>query len=577
MKKLLLLFVFSFIYLSVYGQWVWNNPLQAGFPVIQNQGWTEETGQSYSRFPDRARNTVRKEVWELSENSAGLAIHFYSNAPEIEVRYQVKGALQMQHMPATGVSGVDLYAINSDGEWNVCAGTFSFGDTIQYRFESLTKDQYHDYGYEYRLYLPLYNTVRWLEIGVPQGSLFEFIPVSPEKPVLLYGTSIAQGGCVSRAGMAWATILQRSLDYPLINAGFSGNGRLEPEVLDLITEIEARLYILDCLPNLTQENEEEIYHRIVQAVKQIRNKQAAPILLIEHLGYSNMGTHSLYAASVEKVNKASKRAYETLRQEGIPALYYLTREELAIPADGWVDHIHPNEWGMQAQARAVEKKAREILHIPVGTISTTRPVTQRREPHNYEWLKRHREELEYNPAHPPRAVIIGNSITHFWGGEPAGPRSSGSQSWEQYMRPHGFNNLGYGWDRIENVLWRIYHDELLGYTPERIISMIGTNNLGLNTDEEIVEGLRFLLAAIRDRQPSAEIQVVGILPRRDQEQWVKNINQQIRKMAESEGYLFTDAGHVFLQEDGTLNESLFSDGLHPNEEGYLRLAPLIVQ
>ncbi|MCD7916508.1 MAG: SGNH/GDSL hydrolase family protein [Tannerellaceae bacterium] len=577
MRKPYLFILFSCVFLSAFGQWKWNNPLEAGFPVIQNQGWTEEIGYSYVRLPDRAKGSIREEVWELSRNAAGLAIHFYSNAPEIRVRYQVEGELQMLHMPATGVSGVDMYAINSDGEWNICTGTFSFNDTIRYHFSALTQDKYHAYGYEYRLYLPLYNTVKWLEIAVPQESSMEFIPVSPEKPLLLYGTSIAQGGCVSRAGMAWSTILQRSLGYPLINAGFSGNGRLEPEVLALIAETDARLYLLDCLPNLTLEDEEEVYQRILKVVKQIREKRSAPVLLIEHPGYSNMATHSDHAVWGEKVNRASRRAYEAIQQAGITGIYYLSREELAIPVDGWVDHIHLNELGMQAQAEAVEKKVREILCIPVGTTSVTRPVTQRREPHNYDWQKRHREMLAYNPAHPPRAVIIGNSITHFWGGEPVGPRSSGAESWEHYMRPHGFHNLGYGWDWIENVLWRVYHDELSGYAPERIVTMIGTNNMEWNTDQEIVEGLRFLLVAIRERQPEAEIQVVGILPRRDRESWVKNINRQIRDMTESEGYRFTDAGPVFLQEDGSLDESLFSDGLHPNEEGYLRLAPLFVE
>ena len=87
------------------------------------------------------------------------------------------------------------------------------------------------------------------------------------------------------------------------------------------------------------------------------------------------------------------------------------------------------------------------------------------------------------------------------------------------MRPAGFQNLGCGWDRIENVLWRIYHGELDGYKAGKVVLMIGTNNCGLNNDKEIVEGLRFLLSAIRQRQPEASVKVIGILPRRNQEQW----------------------------------------------------------
>jgi GDSL-like Lipase/Acylhydrolase family len=96
----------------------------------------------------------------------------------------------------------------------------------------------------------LYNSVQWMEIGIQEGTLFNPLPTRKEKPIVVYGTSIAQGGCASRPGMAWPAILGRKLDRPLINLGFSGNGRLEKEVIDLMIEIDAKLFVLDCLPNL---------------------------------------------------------------------------------------------------------------------------------------------------------------------------------------------------------------------------------------------------------------------------------------------------------------------------------------
>ena len=141
------------------------------------------------------------------------------------------------------------------------------------------------------------------------------------------------------------------------------------------------------------------------------------------------------------------------------------------------------------------------------------------------------------------------------------------------MRPAGFQNLGCGWDRIENVLWRIYHGELDGYKAGKVVLMIGTNNCGLNNDKEIVEGLRFLLSAIRQRQPEASVKVIGILPRRNQEQWVRNINFDIKEMVETEGYEFANPGTALLLQDGKINESLFiGDGLHPNDKGYELIA-----
>ena len=554
--------------LSAHAQWKWLNPLECGFPVIQNQGWTEEIGDSYVRLPQRAEGKVRKPVWDLSRNSAGLAIHFFSNAPELKVRYQVSGPLNMPHMPTTGVSGVDLYSIDSDGQWRFYFGGYPSGDTLQYHYTNIGKDLYHDRGYEFRLYLPPYNTIKWLEIGVPENDELTFIPVSPEKPILLYGTSIAQGACASRPGMTWGTILQRSLGYPLINLGFSGNGRLEKEVLDFICEIDARLYILDCLPNLTPKSKDEITQLVSDAVKQIRATHSSPILLVEHAGYSNALADDTKLQDYVRMNEGAKKAFEELQAQGIKDIYYLTREELGLHPDAWVDYVHPSDWGMETQANAVERKVREILRIPEGNLSTTQPVTQRREPNNYEWQKRHRDILSLNQSNPPRRVILGNSITHFWGGEPKGPSVRGMETWEKIMRPAGFHNLGYGFDRIENVLWRVYHGELDGYKAEEVVLMIGTNNIGINNDNEIVEGIRFLLSAIKQRQPEAKIKVIGILPRRNQEERVRNLNLRIRQMAETGWYTFKNPGTKLLQEDGKINESLFSDGLHPNEEGY---------
>ena len=574
--KLLNLILLCFTITSMQAQWKWINPENAGFPVVQNQGWTNESKDMYARLPDRLINSVRGPVWELSKNSAGLAIYFYSDAPEIQVRYQVNGGLNMPHMPSTGVSGVDLYSINPHGKWNICYGGYSFNDTIVYNYRNGIQPD-HGKGYEYKLYLPLYNSVKWLEIGIPEEKSLEFIPQIDEKPIILYGTSIAQGACASRPGMAWGTIVQRAIDHPIINLGFSGNGRLEKPILDLIANTDAKAYILDCIPNLPDNDPQQTYDLTVAAVHQIREKNQTPILLIEHVGCSNMNMDTMYHRAIACKNQESRKAYETLLDEGIKNLYYLSREDLHFPEDGWVDYVHPSDYGMHAQAVEVEQKIREILNEPLGNISTTQPVTQRREPGIYEWLKRHQAILALNKQNAPRAVIIGNSITNYWGGEPNASIKNGENSWNTIMKPAGFHNLGYGWDKIENVLWRVYHGELDGYNAENIVLMIGSNNLGSNNDEEIVEGLKFLLSAIQKRQPDASIKVMGILPRRNDEARVKNINILIKKMAEKEGYTFCDVGYLLLLKNGKLNETLFTDGLHPNTKGYDLIAPLIAK
>lgn len=409
-----------------------------------------------------------------------------------------------------------------------------------------------------------------MEIGVPQSAESKFIPALKEKPIVVYGTSIAQGGCASRPGMGWTNILSRKLDYPVINLAFSGNGPLEKELVDLIDEVEASLYIYDCLPNMGSLSSEEVVRRTMYGVNKIREKHETPILLVDHIGYRNQEMNQSSKELVDRMNDALNHAYDSLVSLGVKNIYHLNKDMIDFPEDGCVDNTHPNDLGMQAYADAYEKMIREILSMPVGLLKTTKPVSQRREPYMYEWKARHENILQSIQLKHPRRVIIGNSITHYWGGTTE--TESGSQSWKKQMGPAGYFNLGYGWDRIENVLWRVYHGELNGYDADEVILMIGTNNLGLNTDNDIVVGLRFLLKQIRIRQPNAIIKVVGLLPRRGHESHVKTINERISKMVLGEGYNYLDVGNRLLLKDGKIDETLFSDGLHPNEEGYARIA-----
>lgn len=576
-KILLILIVYLFQYNLSYSQTdfkiSWWNPVQHDFKVIEGQGWPENLQSDYDRLPLDAEGKVRKAVWNLSKHAAGLSIRFRSNSSEIKIRYKVNGNFAMPHMPATGVSGVDLYAKNSNGEWMWCRGNYAFGDTIKYDFKNINpKDQYHELGREYHLYLPLYNSVEWLEIGVPENTRFKPLPIRREKPIVVYGTSIAQGACASRPGMAWTSILERKMDNPLINLGFSGNGRLEKEMIDLISEIDAKLYILDCLPNLSPNKNrslDDVRQRIISSVKNLSEKRPeAPIVLVEHAGYSDGSTNIKRKEIYTELNRVLRETYAWLKAEGADNIYLLTKAEIKLGFEDFVDGTHPSDLGMMHYAEAYEEFVRLILHEPIGKSSTTIPVTQLREPGNYDWDERHQELLKMNKANAPKICFFGNSITHFWGGLPEGPFSKGGNTWDENFKDLGVRNFGFGWDRVENVLWRIYHEELDGFDAEQIVLMLGTNNLHLNTDEEIIEGLELLIQAMKVRQENASISLIGLLPRKNQEARVYELNLKIAKLAGSLQIYYVDIGRNLLNQDGTIKESLFSDGLHPNIDGY---------
>ena len=544
--------------------------------IIDGQAWSTEMGNSIQRLPPRAAALVRKPVWDLSQQTAGLSIRFVSNAPEIIVRYKVTGPVNKPHISSTAFSGVDLYATDSDGMLHWTSGKYSFKDTVQYIFAALRpNDNFHKLGREYQLFLPLFNTVSNLEIGVPIGSVFKILPPRLEKPIVVYGTSIAQGACASRPGMAWTNILSRNLDRSVINLGFAGNGRLENPLIDLINEIDARIFILDCLPNLLSKDIDSasLQKRIIESVISIRSKHPnTPILLTEHAGYTNGYMIPARQTFFEGANKILNTAFAMLKKESITGIYLLSLNEIGIDEEAMVDGTHPNDLGMVRYAEAYEKKLREIFMEPVGNLKTQIPIRQRRTPANFDWEARHYSMLALNKTESNKILLIGNSITHNWGGK---PNARSNESWQKYLAPYEVRNFGFGADRIENVLWRIYHDELAGITPEKIVVNIGTNNLRVNSNEEILEGLRFLVQVIKMQQPQAKITILGIYPRRDYEDRIVLINKDIRTMTKSEKVGFADIGKLLLQKDGKINEAFFNDGLHPKASGYELLGKLL--
>jgi len=561
----------------------WYDPASSSFSVIEGRGWentrVDDTTNVYGRLPVRAEPLVRPVVWNLGRNSAGEYINFKTSATTVVVRYKVKGNMSMPHMPATGVSGVDLYARDVNGAWQWARGTFHFGDTIEYRFDNLALSAKEE---EFRIYLPLYNTVSWMHIGVPAGASFTVFPVSREQPVVLYGTSIMQGACATRPGLAWTNILGRKLDRPVINLGFSGNGQLEQPIIDLMNEQDAKLFVLDCMPNLVDQDKfphEEVRRRIMTAVKTLQSKHpATPILLVEHCcGLAGTDIDTALLNRYKAASDVLSATFDEVRKDGVANIFLLTDKAIGFDNESTVDGTHPNDRGMMKYADAYETIIRKVIHEEKGPIVTTMPIRQRRDWRTYDFMTRHEAVLKTVQEKQPDVVVVGNSITHFWGGLPEAGINRGITAWNKYFKPLNIVNLGFGWDRVENVLWRVYHGEFDGYKAKKILITIGTNNIGFNTDEEIIEGIKYLIGAIRQHQPSAEILLSGIYPRRNNEQRVATLNAGLAVMARGIEVKFIDPGVVLLNPDKKIDERLFSDGLHPNEEGYEKLGAILVK
>ena len=323
---------------------------------VEGKAWSD-TVRYFDRLPAKAEAMVRKPVWSLSRHSAGMAVRFKTDAPRIAARYTLlSGGVAMPHMAATGVSGVDLYAKNEQGEFRWLGTTRPTAQKVEGDLASDITPVMR----EFLAYLPLYNGVESLEIGVPEGNTFEPLPPRSEKPIVFYGTSILHGACASRPGMAFPAILGRRLDRPTVNLGFSGNGKMDPEVGQLMAEIDAAAYVIDCLPNM---NGAEVAERTEPLVRQLRAAHPeAPIVLVEDRTYANAAFKPSSQERHATSRAALKAAFSRLVGDGVHGLYYVEGEQLlGDDGEATVDSSHPTDLGMVRMADALEPVLRPLV------------------------------------------------------------------------------------------------------------------------------------------------------------------------------------------------------------------------
>lgn len=323
---------------------------------VEGKAW-KETARYYDRLPAKAEGVVRGPVWNLSRHSAGMAVLFQTDASKIMVRYRLRsGNLAMPHMPATGVSGVDLYGRNEEGKW----GWIGVSRPGAQDVTATLADGLLPGSREYMLYLPLYNGVESLEIGVPEGAAFQPIAPRSTKPIVYYGTSIAHGACASRPGMSFSAILGRWFDRPVINLGFSGNGRMDAEVADLLAELDASVFVIDCLPNMDGPAVAERTEPLVRRIRQSRPD--APIVLVEDRTYANTPFLPARRQRHDESRAALRGAYERLIASGVKNLHYVEGENLlGDDYEATTDSSHPSDLGMMRMAESLAPVLKPLL------------------------------------------------------------------------------------------------------------------------------------------------------------------------------------------------------------------------
>ena len=322
----------------------------------------------YDRLPAGVTTNVNGGVRNMKHHSSGMQIRFTTDSGFVAVKFvNYKESQGFYHMSELGTSGIDIYRLDSKtGKWRFLKSS--------HRAEKSHKD-----GETARIVrcdwkkgdaclvnLPLYNGIRDIWIGIAKDA--EVGPPPPhrsgvEKPVVFYGTSITHGGCASRAGLAFPSIIGRDLDVPIVNLGFSGSGVMEFEMSEHVARIDASCYVLDCLWNMS-EYESQRKGRSVEGnyEKFIRNLRAkrpgVPIVMAEQ---SDVFAKGRFANK----NRMHRAIYDKLVAEGWKDLVYLPADDMFDDSvEGTVDGCHPNDLGMVSMARAYGAAVAKALGLP---------------------------------------------------------------------------------------------------------------------------------------------------------------------------------------------------------------------
>lgn len=301
-----------------------------------------DTETLYGRLPARLKEVTRPPVWTLSTNCSGLAVRFRSDSKIIAARWEVTRDVVMNHFTPTGIKGLDLYCLD-DGQWQFVNSARPSGKSSSAVIVNHLKEGVK----EFMLYLPLYDGLSMVEIGISPGASIgrpEVNSPATGKPVVFYGTSITQGGCATRAGMSYPNILSRMLDREIINLGFSGNGRLDLEIAEAMTEIDASCFVIDCLPNVTVDLMKEKYLRFVGIIRE--KHPTVPVILVENIHYTHMAFDQEVARLISEKNNLLQTLWKQLREKGDRNLFLVKADGLiGNDLEGTVDGVHLTDLG----------------------------------------------------------------------------------------------------------------------------------------------------------------------------------------------------------------------------------------
>ncbi len=349
----LIAIIFFFFVQSTYGQLVFYNA--DNYTLLGKI--TGETESPYERLPEYLKMITRQPVWNLGKNTAGLAIRFRSNSTRIAAKWALYSDRVMNHMSFTGIKGLDLYSLQNNKWIFVNSAQPQDKNNEEVIVSNMNKKMR-----EFMLFLPLYDGVTSLEIGIDSLSFIgqpEINLPKKDKPIICYGTSILQGGCASRPGMAHTNILTRWLNREFINLGFSGNGKLDYEIAEMISGADASAILLDFMPNVSVQQIEE---KVAKFYRMIRERSPnTPVFFIENPLYPKAEFDKKIKENIKEKNEALNKVYNHLFTEGEKNIRLIPSEGMiGNDNEATVDGVHLTDLGFYRYARFLQPYLKEF-------------------------------------------------------------------------------------------------------------------------------------------------------------------------------------------------------------------------
>ena len=335
-------------------QLIWYDPRNAPFR-ISGLYWIHAEG-TYQRLPADAFPMLAEKapgVYFMAQDPAGGQVAFETDAERIVVHAKLESGQRWDHFAATGEMGMDCY-VAYPGETYGFEGVTRFdASKNEYMCEVLSGR-----GKEWKrviLNLPLYMPLLSLSIGLPKDAKVAApAPFADPRPIVIYGGSATQGGCVSRPGMMMTNLLSRRINREFLNFGFSGSGKGEPELAEILNRIEdPAMYILTYEGNAG----DRIYENLVPFIEILRKKHPiTPILLLSRLYFHRVAHTPDKLEPILKRRAFQKETAEKLTLAGDKNIYFVDGWTLLEKdcADSFVDGLHPTDLGSRQMADALE-------------------------------------------------------------------------------------------------------------------------------------------------------------------------------------------------------------------------------